>query len=194
MPHPAGTQIQHPGSLFDWPAATAWLKTWQVELVVSMLLLWIAYGYLGFNLSTAGDDWVALTDDSVLITYALQNGRWLHAVLMIVQDHSRIAPTFSIAVLLLAITATMAMFAAALQLTRRGTLVLFVLLAGAFPYWAEFASFRILHLPGAMALLFSAAYGYVGWRVVLQWNSISPAKRALWLVLGGAAFSLCAAT
>ena len=100
MPHPPGNNIQHPQALADWPAASVWIRTWQLELVLSMLLLWIAYGYLGFNLSTAGDDWVALTDDSVLITYALQNGRWVHAALMIVQDHSRVAPTFSIAVLL----------------------------------------------------------------------------------------------
>ena len=193
MPHLPGSNTQHTGSLFDWPAASAWLQIWRLELVLSMLLLWIAYGYLGFSLSTAGDDWVALTDDSLLITYALQNGRWVHAAL-IVQDHSRIVPTFSIAVLLLAITVTMATFAKAQALSRRGAVVLFILLAGAFPFWAEFASFRILHLPGAVALLFSAAYGYIGWRVATQWNLISLTKRTLWLVLGGATFSLCAAT
>ncbi len=194
MPQLSADNVHNSDLLFDLPGAAAWLKYWRLELVVSMLLLWIAYGYLGFSLSTAGDDWVALTDDSLLIKYALQAGRWLHAVLMIVQDHSRVAPTFSIAVLLLAIATTMAMFAAALKLRRAGSVVLFILLAGCFPFWAEFTSFRILHLPGAVALIFSAAYGYIGWRVAASWGLTSLSRRIVWLILGGIAFSLCAAT
>jgi|GEM_PF-2758289 len=191
---PSLTPGLSPGPLIDWPGAAIWLRDWRNELVVAFVLLWVAYGFLGFNLSTAGDDWVALTDDSILIRYALENGRWIHAWLMVVQDHSRVAPTFSIAVLLMAIVASMAMFANALQLRRRGTVVLFVLLAGCFPFWAEFASFRILHLPGAFALVCSCAYGFVIWRIVQSFRATGWLKRASYVGLAGLLFSLCAAT
>jgi len=171
-----------------------WLREQRAELIAAFALLWIAYGFLGFNLSTAGDDWVALTDDSILIRYALENGRWLHALTMVVQDHSRVAPTFSISVLLLAILVAMALFAHALRLKRPGSVTLFIVLTGCFPFWAEFASFRILHLPGALALLLSCAYGHIVWLTVARHSQLSLMAKSVWVLAAALLFSLCAAT
>ena len=187
--------VQSDFLLVDVLQIKRWLYRWRFDLLLAFAVLWIGYGFLALGLNSTGDDWVALSDDSILIQYAVQNGRWIHAALMALQDHSRAAPAFTICLLLLAMLATVSLFAHALGLRNNGVVALFTVLAFCFPFWAEFVSFRILHLPGGIALFLSAGYGYLCWQTAARWHQgANLGSQIVGLALAALAFSFCAAT
>ncbi len=135
-------------------------------LLVVILLCLIAYGFVMFNMTLAGDDWSAVWKEGNQYDVVVSLGRWLQRYIWMVFADKLFAPAFTLSfmVALWLVGGLLALRFLAVDDRFAGFafLGLFVLT----PFWAEMVNFKNNHPNAGLATLLALASGLLAWRMV----------------------------
>jgi len=135
------------------------IKPYVFQIIVSVVLILITYGFSAFNLLLVGNDWVALYDKEFGLLWSIRIGRWFQVVVWKIFANNAFAPPFTLfgSIGLLALSAWIT--TRVLRLRNIWSVFLFVHLFILFPIWAEPMGFKMVHLTLAFGVLFGVIHG-----------------------------------
>ncbi len=158
------------------------------SLLVVILLCLIAYGFVMFNMTLAGDDWSAVWKEGNQYDVVVSLGRWLQRYIWMVFADKLFAPAFTLSFMVALWLVGGLLALRFLAVDDRFAGFVFLGLFALTPFWAEMVNFKINHANAGISTFLALASGLLAWRVA-QDRHIVPLKA---MSLGLAA-SLCLA-
>ena len=133
-------------------------------IYLTLLCYLVAYGYLAFNSTLAGDEWPMYYGGDAPLDFPLKNGRWIHHVTLLLVRDFWPAFTVTLALLLAALLLSWLIMVNELRLRQPAAVGTFLVLAGTIPFWAEMMVFRNNHIAAGIGIITATLFGLFLWR------------------------------
>jgi hypothetical protein len=144
-----------------------------VVLGAAFFFLVVAYGFQAFNHTMADDEWWTFQKVHPQFLWSVQIGRWVAPLIWAALEDGYVAPTFTIALLIVSFLLTGFFAARTIGLAHRFALFAFICTFALFPFWAEMVNFKLLHSTFSFGLLLSAASAALMWRAFVKLTGAS---------------------
>jgi hypothetical protein len=175
-------------------ARKRYLVPYERLIITFWVLAFIAYGFIALNHTIAGDEWESFQTSTTHWggEWSFAQGRWMVPFIWTVLDDNYLAPTFTLALFVLAETLSFLLAGRVIGLVDRFSVFALLAISALFPFWAEVVNFKLLHGPFSFGLPMSCLSGAAGWRAFLALRSDSRRQAVLWGVFAALFFSLAA--
>jgi hypothetical protein len=172
----------------------AFVAPYKRALAAVAFLAVVAYGFIAFSHTMAGDEWTSFQTERYQHLWSIQIGRWVAPIIWSLLGDNALAPTFTITLFVCA--QMFAFLLAARVIGLRSAFAVFALMATSafFPFWAEAVNFKLLHSTFAFGLPMSCLAGTAMW---LAWRESAAGKRlvaAAWVLSAAVGLSLVLST
>ena len=171
-----------------------YLLPYERLIIVFWISAFIAYGFIALNHTIAGDDWGSFQSSHFEYIAELEVGRWTRPLIWAVLADNYLAPTFTLALFVLAETLSFLLVARVIGLVDRFSIFALLAISALFPFWAEFVNFKMQHSTFCFGLPMSCLSGAAAWRAFLALRSYSRHHAVTWAVTAALCLSLAAST